>query len=492
MRRQGAINLAGALVRIAAAVVAMPLTVKFCGIDEFGRWAFLLSVATILATGDFGLPTTVTVYMSRAFGSGPPAEISARATYLGVASLIVAFVMAGVASGIVLVGPHVAATEKFLTPAFSDFVLAASMGLFVGSRILGNVAAAFLQAATNYSAFVLIGLSFVLPTAVGMPLMALVGFDSRAFLHLHTGFSVISLIVYLVAVSRMRRQHGWHFHVDGREWLGMARFGVGSWLAAAGATIFGQLDRVLVGILLGTQQLGIYAVSSQIVSQINTLSAIPVQPLLPYVSRFTYDFTSHIRELQRLVTDAIRMNVFMALGLSGIIVICAPIAASILVEPRDTEAVMLTLRILGAVYGVYSLNAVGFYSLFASHDVRRLCLITASSGLLTLATIAAGARIAGLAGAAVGNVSYVGTLLLTVVALQRFKMSVWLWLRILATPLLAWCLAVGLSMVMDVQSIIGATILATSLSVVLTAWAFTQLPTGLLSVTLKRKASPSR
>jgi O-antigen/teichoic acid export membrane protein len=334
------------------------------------------------------------------------------------------------------------------------------------------VAAAFLQASMNYRAYVAIGLTFVLPTALGMPLMALVGLDSRAFLHLHTIFSIANLLAYLSAVSAIRRKNQWRFAIDWQEWLRITQFGMMSWAGASGGMLFSQLDRVLVGIMLGTHPLGIYAAATQIASQINALSAIPVQPLLPSVSRFAHNIPVHLRELQTLAAEAVTMNTVVALGLSGIIVIFAPAIAAILVEPVDAGPLISTLRILGTVYGLYSLNAVGFYSLFATHDVKRLCIITIGSGLFTLATIVAGAKISGLVGAAIGNVTFVTTLALTVVALRRFDMSVMIWLRTLAIPLSLWAVVIGLTIGLRVENTIAAVISAILLSLALISWSF--------------------
>jgi O-antigen/teichoic acid export membrane protein len=471
MRRQGAINLAGALVRIAAAVIAVPVTVRFCGLDEFGRWSFLLSVATVLATCDAGLPTTVNVYVSRGLGLDSGVAMAARVSYVTVSSLVVAGLMGSLASGFALAGPALPAVQKFFGAGPADVVLAVSMGLFVGSRILTNVAAAFLQAAANYRAFVLIGFIFVLPTAVGMPLAASLGLGAGAFLHIHTFFSVLTLIAYLIAVSRMRREHAWGRAVDRTEWSGMFRFGLASWLASAGGIMFSQLDRVVVGMLLNTQQLGIYGASTSITSQINALSAITVQPLLPYISRYAHDIQTHVRELRMLVSNAIRLNTAVALVLSGLVVVCAPTVARLLLGSDETRAVTLVVRVLATVYGAYSLNAVGFYSLFATHDVKRLGLITIGSGLLTLATIAWGAHVAGLLGAAIGNVTFVLTFGLTVVALRRFHMSILHWLRMIWVPVCAWMAAVVSAFAFEIQGRAEVGI-AGMLLIVMAAWTF--------------------
>jgi O-antigen/teichoic acid export membrane protein len=472
MRKQGAINLAGALVRIAAAVVAMPLTVRFCGLEEFGRWSFLLSIGTVLATCDFGLPTTVTVYVSREFCHEPDPAVSARVSYVAVSSLLVATAMGLIAVGIMLVGPFLPATQKFFGVGRVDIVLAASMGLFVGSRVLTNVAAAFLQAAANYAAFVSIGLIFVLPTAVGLPLAAYYGFDAVAFLHIHTIFSIGTLLAYLVACSAMRRERGWRGVVDRREWAGMARFGLGSWLGSAGGILFSQLDRVVVGMLLSAQQLGIYAAATLVTSQINALSAIPVQPLLPFVARYAHDINGHLRELRILVSNAIRVNTAIALALSALSFVYAPVIAAAVVQPDSVSALTSALRTLSIVYGAYSLNAVGFYCMFATHDLRRLCLITIGSGLLTLVAIAMGAQVAGLMGAAIGNLPYVLTLTLTAIAIRRFGMSVVLWLRIIWVPLCAWAAVIVFAIVFDIRGPIAASILAVLLLVNTVIWVF--------------------
>lgn len=467
IRRHASINLTAAILRTGASVLSTPLTIRFCGAEEFGRWAFLLSIATLLSVLDFGLPTTLNVYLAR--GEADQAHRTASRTAYAVAcAAVVSLVMGLIAAMLVLGAPQVQAGRRFIT-AVPDLPLAASLALFVASRIWGNAASAFLQARMRYVASNVIGLVFVVAVGIAVPWAAALGHGARTFMHIN---AVASVLVFVGYGAALRQEIGpWRaLSLKTQEWREMAWFGWSTWLGNLGGMMFSQLDRVIVGFLLGARELGMYAAATQVTAQINALSAIPVQPLLPHLaSRLHGDRQRD--DVSRLLTSALTINTAMALGLSGLIAIYAPVISRIIIASEDARAMTTCLRILATIYGVYSLNAVGFYALFAIRRAGRLTVINMGAGVLTLVTIALAARYGGLTGAALGNAMYVVTLLLTWTALRELQVPARVWFTVVRVPLCLWAGLIAVSSGLGLQGLLPVSIVAAIFLASIAGWA---------------------
>jgi O-antigen/teichoic acid export membrane protein len=73
------------------------------------------------------------------------------------------------------------------------------------------------------------------------------------------------------------------------------------------------------------------------------------------------------------------------------------------------------------IYSLYSLNAVGYYVLFATNNVKICMARQLTAGIGSLIAIAVGAYYFGIAGAIVGNAGYVYTLMMLLDAKKILK-----------------------------------------------------------------------
>jgi O-antigen/teichoic acid export membrane protein len=208
-----------------------------------------------------------------------------------------------------------------------------------------------------------------------------------------------------------------------------------------GTLLFSQCDRLIIGWRLDTRALGVYAAITNITAQINALSALPVQPLLPLVSGASTAGEAAQEDLRRRVQEALQMNVLMALALGGALALFAPWIIRIILPGADEQSVLL-LRMATVIYALYSINATGYFILLGLGRAGVCTKIVLASGILAVLLIGAGAAYLGLLGGVAGNVGYLGTLALTVVGLKRLKIrlpAAMGWLRV---PLLWFCLTV--------------------------------------------------
>jgi len=207
--------------------------------------------------------------------------------------------------------------------------------------------------------------------------------------------------------------------------------------------LFTQGDRLVVGTVLGTEPLGIYAAMANIASQINTFSALMVQPILPALTT-----TAEAEPRRQQALKALQLNAAVALGLGAILFALAPWVITFMIPGADTLRDVPLLRVMVVIYSLYSICAVGYYVLFGLEDVWANTLTVLAFGSLSLLAITLGAWSYGLWGAVLGNMGYLGNLLLNQLGLGRLGLPLRTWGGSLVPSLLVFGLGLGLVLIL--------------------------------------------
>jgi O-antigen/teichoic acid export membrane protein len=209
---------------------------------------------------------------------------------------------------------------------------------------------------------------------------------------------------------------------------------LGTWFTSLGGVLFGQVDKLIVGTLLGVEKLGIYAAITSVANQINVVSALPAQPLLPILSNYQKrekDKERNIAMLQK-IKQGFQLNAVVALGMGVGLFALSSLVVGIIIPGEKNNDYTALFQIAVIIYALYSLNAVGYYTLLGTNAVR-LCMSTQlTAGFLSLLLIYVGAQVFGLYGAVLGNAGYIGTWLLTLFGMQKLGIpfrawAAWLW-----------------------------------------------------------------
>lgn len=170
----------------------------------------------------------------------------------------------------------------------------------------------------------------------------------------------------------------WH-----RETLLMiAGFGGYSWLQAASAVVFGQADRLLIGMFLGAPAAGIYALCAQAAQTVHGIASAGLNVLFPHLSSRLE--AEDLGSLRTIVRGAFEMNIIFVLLLgTPLILFSHPILAVWMGTAFAGQAWMI-LSILGVAYVLFAMNITAHYSLLALGQVRTVTVLNLAAGVVML------------------------------------------------------------------------------------------------------------
>ncbi len=434
-------NVAGATIRGVTNLATVPFLVRFLGIREYGLWSLAFAILALVTMSETGISVTAAVFLSKDLASGNQRDFARTLTV----------VLLGGAGVSAVFGVLLWFSGPWAIQWFPDFTRAERLQAAGAIQIAGIAAAVLIvqrtligveQAFERYATINFVDLLQALFINIGMVLIARSGGRSVALMKWHSGVFAFFVFVHVIMVWRLLPDKALRFDWTRARFRQVLRHSVATWIATLGSAAFGQCDRLIVGGLLGPSVLGIYAAITNVTSKINSFSASAVQPLVPALSRDVEPVTVAVSRIRQ----AVALNSLIATGGGICLCVMAGLVLRILAPGAATPENVLGLQVAALIYSLYSLNAPGFYVLFALGDAGINALVTLLSGVASLALIFWGAKQFGLLGAISGNAGYLGTLLLIGFALEKKRIRLQDYLGWIAVPVL--CLfaafAVGL------------------------------------------------
>lgn len=276
---------------------------------------------------------------------------------------------------------------------------------------------------------------YIVLLSLGMLAVAMVGGHTVELMQWQLLTTVVSLLSHIWIVRSLLQGTSWSLRWNQQKARAVGGYSLMMWLNTLGSTLFSRGDRLIVGSLLGSQMLGVYAAITDVTSQINSFSALPVQPLLPSLSNLTGQQDIDRRQLKKQVKQATQINGLVALGMGATLITLAPLIVRIFFDNQTTSEHITLFCIGTAIYTFYSCHAVGYYSLLATKAVKTCALIQLLGSLSSLLLIALGAYKFGLIGAILGNSGYLTTFLVTVFGMKSLSIRASYWFKWLLFPL---------------------------------------------------------
>jgi O-antigen/teichoic acid export membrane protein len=181
-------------------------------------------------------------------------------------------------------------------------------------------------------------------------------------------------------------------------------FGIFSWLQALTSVIFGQLDRVILGIYLGALAVAPYALCVQFAQPIFGLTASGLQFLFPYLSGRASTISN--AELTRTLLKAFACNLLVVGCGAGMLLLFGDRLIQLWAGPAvaRTAATILPLIVLGS--SLMGLSVTGTYALLALGRFRTVALISFCTRTVMLVLMAYLLRNQGLHGLATARAFY--------------------------------------------------------------------------------------
>jgi O-antigen/teichoic acid export membrane protein len=473
--KNGFYNAVGAIIRGGVALLTIPLLIRAIGLEEYGLWTLVSAVVGLVGLAEAGLSVSTTVFLSRDLASDDATDISQTLTVAMVAMLLLATFAALLLwlGADTLVGFFPNLTEASRSVAAKACRIG---GLVVWARLLQQVLVAVEQAHQRYGVMNIVNTVQATLSSLGLLVVAWLGGRTVEMMQWQAVTSAGILIAHVVVGFLLLRHLNLRPTWNSRKSLAIGRYSLLTWIGSLGGVLFGQCDRLIVGGLLGTSTLGVYAAITNVTGQINGLSAVPVQPLLPILSNLIAKGGINQPILQQRVRQSFQLNASVALGMGGTLLTLAPFVLRILLPGAIPDEYVLAFRLATIIYTLYSLNAVGYYILFSVNAVKAFMVIQLGSGILSLLMIAAGASVFGLLGASVGNAGYLGTWLFALYGMKKINIAKPVWASWLVFPVTWFFVVVAVSPVIPDKSILEIFALALQSAVLLGWFVTTQRP----------------
>jgi O-antigen/teichoic acid export membrane protein len=433
--KNGFYNTVGGILRIGLGIITIPLLIRQLGVEEYGLWTLASAVIGVVTLAEAGLSTATTVFVAQDLGEEDINELSQTLTVTVTMMLMMATLAAvGLWFGADLITnlfPQLKPLQQVeVSRAFQVGAVA------VWARLVQQVLVGVEQAYQRYDLVNLIGTMQSLLTSIGMLAIVWLGGRTLELMEWQALGSIFILLSHIWVVRSLLRNTSLRVAWVKEKAVKVGKYSSMVWLSSLGGVLFSRVDRLIVGSTLGTQVLGVYSAITDITCQINTMSALPVQPLVPLLSKLMSNKDIHPSELRQQIGHSLRTNSLVAIGLGAGLITLSPVCLNFLFAGKVDGDRLSIFCICCAIYAIYSTNAVGYYMLIGIKEINVCTSIVSTSGAVSILLIFFGSHRFGLEGAIYGNAGYCLTLLLSVVAMKKINLSLKILIESLSFPFL--------------------------------------------------------
>lgn len=474
------VNLAGGVARAFLTLLSLPLLISNLGQDTFGLWMLISAIIGVAMLAEAGLSTSTTYFAARDIAADDSVGLgeTLTATFAAVA------VLATVTAIVLLLG------SRWLVSVFDKLDgaqrEAASSALRIGilavvALLLQHVLLGLVRGFQRFDISNLVSTLQVAANVGGYIIISARGGGVVTMMTWHVLVSVAGLVAYAVAAAYLLRGRNVRARWQWSTMVSIWRYSSMTWAGTLGGVLFSQMDRLVVGKIMGTSSLAVYAAITSTVKQINSFSAMPVQPLLPRLSELATQL-GRSEAIRRQVRAALQVNAFLALGMGIGLFTLAPVVLEILLARPATQIDVAAMRVACVIYALFSLNGTGYYVLLGMNGVRAFMIIQLCSGFLALVLVALGAR-QGLLGAIWGNAGYLGVWAFSVLGMRLASVPLSTWGGWIGPALIVF--GVGVLVAVLLPPTLPASVLwmfALAQCVILTFWFARQQPSLLRSI----------
>ena len=389
-------------------IVAAPILLRGLGAAHFGIWAFTIATVNtgaILASG-FGDANIQQIAAARGIGDMDRVESCVRTT-LGIHLLLGALLAIATYLVAPLAAQHVASTESDLRVCTTSLQIG---GFCVLVRALETVVVSTQRAFERYAESVRISATTrVISLAVAV-VLALGGAGVPTII---ASLALLLTIGTLAQFARLGKQlPAYCFvpaykHNTGRF---LVRLGIFTWLQASGTAVFGQIDRLFVGITFGAVAVGAYSLCVQLAQPITGIAASAFHFIFPMLARTSAGRRSRIR---RPLMIAFACNLLLVAAVSVGLLFIGGHLLNAWTTPAIAHAGGSIFPVVVLASALAGLAVTGTYAMLALGRAVPVVVITLLGGAAMLASLFVLAHRLGIIGVA-GSRLLFGVISLTI------------------------------------------------------------------------------
>jgi len=449
MIKSGITNVVGQVLRVIASLLTIPLLTRLLGLEEYGLWVLVTAVVGFVMLAEAGLTTSTIVFISQDLAKEDTRELVSSITVLMFAMLALATLTA---LGLWLLAPFLVLFFPNLNGVQQQTLQAALQigAIFVWVQLLQQITSGIEQAYQRYDIVNLLRVIQAFGTSGVLLFVAWQGGKVVELMKAQTLVSVIILFLHFGTTRWLTRGINLMPVWDISKGVKILKYSFVTWIGAIGGTFFMQGDRLIVGRLLGAEVLGVYGTITSLAVQINSVSGLLIQPILPQTSALFAQRTEKSLALIRTYFHrAVILNIIAAVGLGTLLIVWAPFALRLMLPRLPVADEVFSLRICVLIYTLYSLNAVGYFVLLATKAVKVNTIILIFSGCFALFLIWVFARQFGLAGVVIGNGGFIMTLALLWFAANQIELPIYHFAHYYYIPCLLLFVEVAMSSILS-------------------------------------------
>jgi O-antigen/teichoic acid export membrane protein len=398
-------------------LLVAPVVLHHLGVAEYGLWAIATAVVStggIVAAG-FGDANIQLVARLRSLGRTSELEAVVR-SMVGINLLLgIALACVGIALSPAL-SRHISASDLSLQRSCLISLRIASFLMLV--RALESVSISTLRAFERYGAAVRISIVVRVLTLAMAALLASEGRGTVSIMAVTMLLMVLGTCAQFLHLLRFIGATSLWPAFDAESTRALFGFGFYSWLQALASVLFGQVDRLLIGVSLGAVAVAPYALCVQLAQPLFGLTAAGLHFLFPYLAGRA-NTVSHTNLLLTL-RKAFFMNFLLVAIGAGLLLLYGKRLLQAWAGPEiaQTAAQFFPLVILGSA--LLGLSVTGTYALLALGSVRFVAWFNISFGVAMLVLMVGLLPRRGIQGLATSRLLYgLFSLLLYIPLLQK-------------------------------------------------------------------------
>ena len=430
MRKNSLYNTIGGILKLILGLLSVPVLTKTIGLESYGLYSSANAILNIALFAEWSIAASVTVFLSKEIVHNLDSlATEKRYDVLSIAAIFVLFLAVVTACIMGFNAGWVASLFDSLTgdeQLLLEKALRVSVGIVV-ARLVHQFFLGILQANSKYG---LLNVITTLYTIVSFSTALLVATLTGNIVLIQTFQAISAILMIGVYYSVCRKFNLFSFsHFTKPRLIRFKEFGLYStrlWFLAVGTSLFSQGDRLIVLRLFGAELSGVYAAITALCNQVNVISAMPVQPLLPLMSEYYEKATTALKErMEPLFVKSFIVSACIIIPSGAGLIFFSSQITQILFGSQSVNfsSTRLYLIITAFAYVLYSFNAVGYFTLLAIKKDQFTTKTVAFAGIISLFSIYFLSTKFGLLGACLGNFGYSFTLILNVKAAKELNVA---------------------------------------------------------------------
>lgn len=393
-------------------LVITPTAIRVMGEEMYGLWAMLNSILLLSSVGMLGIGIGVIKFASEDDENTLPINsIISNAIIISLPMAI--FVMLCIIFSREWISIQLGLTNKQQTQLQSGLIYTA---LSIIPQFLGRIPIGYLisqlknslsrAVETGVQIATWLGVIIIASISANLAWMALWGLLVQII-----GSGILFLIVF--SATRFR----WEFNsLAFRRILSFSKF---TFLETLSFGLFQNLDRLLVGAVLGPVAAGIYSVATSVGLRLTTITAQATEVMITYSSRYATDNDKIKFALKKLM-----FYISSSLGAMGsLLILWLPEILSLWISPQYSAEYTDIFRIIVLCYSLFTLAHPAKQTLIGLGKIKEVAIIYLVASTLMLCSVYFLSKLYGLQGAAWGNVLMTLLIAYIIIAYASFKIK---------------------------------------------------------------------